>query len=130
KTAHSDRKILDFRTHQRCDVPRSEMVVASSADFSLLSPHQSPMYSQAEAYATSRLLPPRQPPQKQVRVMARIVYVVQHGRAADFAGIVDYYIAKPEDSLPDRPRNCHVLNLGEWNVPGRPGNQAIVDFDL
>ena len=40
-------------------------------------------------------MPAAQLAQKQVGVVPRIVDVVQDGRAADFAGVIDYYSPKP-----------------------------------
>jgi sulfite reductase alpha subunit-like flavoprotein len=45
------------------------------------------------------LMPSPQLSQKQVGIMSWIIDVVKDGRAADFTGVVDDYIAKTQDAL-------------------------------
>lgn len=68
--------------------------------------------------------------QKQVGVVAGITDVVKDCCPTHFAGIVDDDIAKTEDSLRNTGRDRNVLNLAEWNIAGRAGYQARVNFDF
>src|SRR5437660_8051300 len=62
--------------------------------------------------------------------MTWIVDVVKHGRAAEFAGVIDNDVTKAEDSLQDRSGNRYVLDFGKWNVSRRARNQTVIDFDF
>jgi hypothetical protein len=75
-------------------------------------------------------MPARHFTQKQVGIMTWVVDIVKNRGSANLAGIVDYYITEPQQSLQDRGRNRDILDLGHGNVPGRLGYQAMVDFDL
>ncbi len=76
------------------------------------------------------LMPLPQLPQNQIGVMTWIVDVVKHGRAAEFAGVVDNDITKAEDSLQYRSGNRYVLYFGKRNVSRRARNQTVIDFDF
>ena len=75
-------------------------------------------------------MPLAQLPQNEIGVMTRIVDIVKHGRAAEFAGVVHDYIAKAQDALRNRSGNRYVLDLGKRDVPCRARDQAIIDFDF
>ena len=68
--------------------------------------------------------------QKQVGKMTGIADVMQDDRAADLAGVVDDQISKAKHALGNAGRHGDVLNLAEGNVPGRPSDQASVDFEF
>src|ERR1044072_90577 len=69
-------------------------------------------------------------PQNQVGMMTRIVDVAENSCAANLTGVVDYNVAKAKNSLKNRGRYGHILNLGQKDVPGGPGNQSIINFYL
>ena len=56
-------------------------------------------------------MPATQLAQKQVGVVTRIVDVLQNGRAAKLARVIDYDIAKTENPLRNRRRNSDVLDF-------------------
>ena len=62
--------------------------------------------------------------------MARATDVVHDCGAAEFAGVIDSDIAKTEETLGNRRRDCDVLDLAEWNVSGCASNQSRVDLEL
>ena len=71
---------LFIRTRHNCDVPATRNVV--NDNFSLM--------------------PAPQLAQKQVRIVARTIDIVQDSTTADFAGIVDHDVTKTQNSLHDR----------------------------
>ena len=58
--------------------------------------------------------------------MAWTADVVHHYRAADLAGVVNDDVAEAHHSLWDAGRDSHILNLAEWDVFGRAGDEAGV----
>jgi hypothetical protein len=44
-------------------------------------------------------MPAPQLAQNQVSIVPRIVDIVKYGRTSDFAGVIDHYVTKSEDSL-------------------------------
>src|SRR2546427_5597494 len=75
-------------------------------------------------------MPLSQLPQNQISMVTRIVDVMKHGRAAEFAGVVNDDIAEAQDALRNRGGNRHVLDFGKENVSGRARDQPVIDFDF
>ena len=79
---------------------------------------------------SNSLLPAPQLPQKQIGVMPRRVDVLQDGRAAYLAGVIDHHVAEPKHPLPDAGRNRYVLDFAQGNVARRAGNQTVINLQL
>src|SRR5262249_49569502 len=76
------------------------------------------------------LMPASQLAQNQVRILARLVDIVEDGRAAHFAGVVDHHVAKSKDSLRDRSRNRDILNLAQGDVTRGARDQPVINLDF
>lgn len=62
--------------------------------------------------------------------MAGIINIFEHKVPADFAGIVDDYVAKTQKPLRDARGNGHILDLAQRNVTRRPGDETGIDLHL
>lgn len=80
--------------------------------------------------ALDSLMPATQFTQKQVCVVARVVYVSQNGRPAVLAGVVYDQIAVAEQALRDVGRNRHVLNITQRDVARRACDETFVNLYL
>lgn len=76
------------------------------------------------------LVPASEFAQKQVGIVAGVTDIVKDRGSTQFAGIVDDDVAKTEDSLRNTGGNRNVLNLAEWDIAGRAGDQTGINLDF
>ena len=62
--------------------------------------------------------------------MARLADVVEYGRATKLASVINDEIAEAQEPLGNAGRNCDVLDLAEWDVSRRSGDEARINLDL
>ena len=73
-------------------------------------------------------MPAPQLAQKQIGILARLINIVQHNRAAHFARVVHNQITKAHQALRNTGRNSYILDLAQRNVTSRARYQAGVDL--
>ena len=73
-------------------------------------------------------MPAAQLAQKQVSVLAGLIDIVQHNRAAHFARVVHDQITKAHQALRNTGRNGYILDLAQRNVTSSAGYQTGVDL--